>query len=116
MIFNSQKSTQFLVYKILLSGHSQMLHRLDNTSPFSNGALVCINYGRTLLLTIASYSDVAKPGPIQALARASPHLALASKMLKAHDSFSQTVLLSTYCIFNESLHRYIDNDVYMCIK
>ena len=30
-------------------------------------------------------SDVAKPGPTQVLARASPHLALASKLRKVHD-------------------------------
>ena len=32
-----------------------MLYRLDDTSPFSNGALVYIIYGITSLLAIASF-------------------------------------------------------------
>ena len=54
-------------------------------------------------------SGVAKPGPTWTLAQASPHWALASKIIKACD---QTVPLQTDCIFNESLYRYVDdNDV-----
>ena len=70
----------------------------------------------TLLFQLP-YSGVAKLRPTWPQARASPHLALVSKMIKACDLFNQTVSLLTYCIFNDSLYQYVDdNDVYKCIK